>query len=218
MTRKFSGPHQGMPVLYGGATVERAKGAMIMLHGRGADARDMLALAEQIDAPQFLYAAPNARDNSWYPNSYIDPINDNEPDFSSALLVVDDMVKDLAAQALPPEQLILFGFSQGACLVLEYAARNPRRYGAIVALGGCLFGAPGEEREFEGSLQGTPLLLACGEQDEHFPADGVTATAEAMGGIGAEVTTRIYPDLGHGVNDDEIRSIRRLIEAIESSA
>jgi phospholipase/carboxylesterase len=206
-----------MPVLYGGAPVERAKGAMIMLHGRGADARDMLLLAEQIDEPQFMYAAPNARDNSWYPNSYVDSIKDNEPDFTSALRVIDDMVKDLAAKALPPEQLILFGFSQGACLVLEYAVRNPRRYGAIVALSGCLFGATGEEREFEGSLEGTPLLLGCGENDEHFPVDRVTAAAEALGSLGAEVTARIYPDLGHGVNDDEIRSVRRLIEMIESS-
>jgi predicted esterase len=175
-------------------------------------------LATELDKPQLLYAAPEARGHNWYPHSYADPISDNEPEFSSALKVIDDLVKDLAAQALPPEQLILLGFSQGACLVLEYATRNPRRYGGVVALAGCLFGPLDLERELEGSLQGTPTFLGCGASDPHFPVDRVEAAAEVLGSLGAEVTTRIYPDLGHEVNEDEISAIKRIIEMIESSS
>jgi glyoxalase family protein len=216
-SNQFRGPHQGLPVLFSGAPVERAKGGMILMHGRGADAHDILSLAAELDEPQFFYAAPEARDHNWYPHSFVDPISDNEPEFTSALKVIDDLVKDLAAQALPPEQLILLGFSQGACLVLEYATRNPRRYGGIVALAGCLFGPPDMERELEGSLQGTPALLGCGDSDPHFPAGRVEGTAEVLGSLGAEVTTRIYPGLGHEVNEDEIKAIKHIVELVEAS-
>jgi predicted esterase len=213
--REFSGPHQGMPIRFGGAPVERARGGMIMLHGRGADAHDMISLAASIDEPQFLYAAPEARGQSWYPHEFSDPVSDNEPDLTSGLLVIDDILKDLSAGALPPEQIILLGFSQGACLVLEYASRNPRRYGGIVALSGCLFGPADRAVDYEGSLEGTPVFLGCSEGDPHFPAGRVTAAAEVLGGMQAEVTTRLYPEPGHGVNEDEIRHIRRLISAIQ---
>jgi predicted esterase len=220
MTKKkeFSGPHQGMPVRYGGATVERAKGGVIMLHGRGAGPHDMLKLAESIDEPQFFYAAPAARENSWYPHNFSDPLSDNEPSLTSALKVVDDMLKGLAALALPPEQIILLGFSQGACVVLEYAARNPRRYGGVVALTGCLFGPPDTPREAEGSLAGTPVFLGCGDDDPHFPVDCIKDAADVLGGLGAEVTTRVYPGLGHAVNDDEIQAIKRMTEMVEGEA
>jgi predicted esterase len=214
---EFTGPHQGMPIFYGGSPIERARGGMILLHGRGAGAHDILSLAEDFDEPQFLYAAPDAREQSWYPHSFTDPVTDNEPEFSSGLAVIDDLVKSLSAQALPPEQLILLGFSQGACLVLEYAVRNPRRYGGIVALSGCLFGPPDEPREFAGSLKGTPAFIGCGEGDEIFTPDCVTRAAEALGGLGAEVATRLYPDLGHSVNEDEIRAVKRLVEMVEAA-
>jgi predicted esterase len=213
--REFSGPHQGMPVRYTGSPVERARGAMIMLHGRGAEAHDMIELATTIDEPKFLYAVPQARGQSWYPHSFIDPVSDNEPDLTSALLVIDDVLKNLSAGALPPEQVILLGFSQGACLVLEYAARNPRRYGGVIALSGCLFGPPDAPQEYEGSLKGTPVFLGCSEGDPQFPVERVTAAAEVMGGLDAEVTTRLYPEPGHGVNEDEIRHIRRLVELVQ---
>lgn len=214
--KEFSGPHQGMPVRYAGSPVERARGAMIMMHGRGAGAHDMIALATRIDEPQFLYAAPEARGQSWYPHTFSDPPADNEPDLTSALLVIDDLIKDLSADALPPEQVVLLGFSQGACLVLEYAARNPRRYGGVVALSGCLFGPADTPREFEGTLRGTPVFLGCNEGDPHFPAERVTAAAEAFGNLQAEVTTRLYPEPGHSVNEDELRHIRWIVEAAQT--
>jgi predicted esterase len=216
--REFSGPHQGMPVRYGGSPVERAKGGMIMMHGRGAGAHDMLKLAEAFDEPQFFYAAPEAREQSWYPYHFADPVSDNEPGFSSGLVVIDDMLKGLSALALPPEQIILFGFSQGACLVLEYAARNPRRYGGLVGLSGCLFGPDANPYPYEGSLEGTPVILGCSEGDPHFPAPRVTAAAETLKSLGAEVTTRLYPEPGHGVNEDEIRRVKEMIQAIEGKA
>jgi phospholipase/carboxylesterase len=204
-----------MPVRYGGAPVERAKGGMIMLHGRGADAHDMLKLAEAFDEPQFFYAAPEAREQSWYPHAFSDPVSDNEPAFTSALTVIDDMLKGLSALALPPEQIILLGFSQGACMVLEYAARNPRRYGGLAGLSGCLFGPDDEPTTYEGSLQGTPVFLGCSEGDPVFPAQRVGAAAEALTALGGEVTTRLYPEPGHSVNDDEISRIKVMIETIE---
>lgn len=214
--KEFSGPHQGMPVRYGGAPVERAKGGMIMLHGRGGSAHELLKLAETFDEPQFFYAVPEARDQSWYPHDFVSPTSDNEPNLTSALLVLDDMLKGLAALALPPEQIILFGFSQGACLVLEYAARNPRRYGGVVGLSGGLFGPDDTERTYGGTLEGTPVFLGCGADDPHCPTVRVTATAEALGSLGGEVTTRIYPDLGHGIDDDELRAVKRMIEMVET--
>jgi predicted esterase len=214
--REFTGPHQGMPVRYGGSPVERAKGGMIMLHGRGAGAHDMLKLAEAFDEPQFFYAAPEAREQSWYPYDFADPVSDNEPGITSGLVVIDDMLKGLSALALPPEQIILFGFSQGACLVLEYAARNPRRYGGVVALSGCLLGPGDEPHDFEGSLEDTPVFLGSGEGDPHFPAQRVTAAADALTSLGAEMTMRLYPEPGHAVNDDEIRRIKGMIQAVEA--
>jgi len=214
---EFKGPHQNQPVLYGGSPVERAKGAMIMLHGRGAGAHEILSLAEQIGEPQFLYAAPQARESEWYPGGMLDPVSDNEPGLTSALVVIDDLLKGLAALAMPPEQVILFGFSQGACMVLEYAVRNPRRYGAVVGLSGGLIGPPGTPRDYEGSLRGTPVFLGCGEDDRDVPVDRVRETAEALGSLSAEVTTRLYPGLGHAVGDDEIRVVQRLVAAVGES-
>jgi predicted esterase len=126
------------------------------------------------------------------------------------------MLKGLAALAMPPEQVILLGFSQGASLVLEYAARNPRRYGAVVGLSGGLVGPEDVPRDYDGSLRGTPVFIACGEDDPHLPHRRVEETAEALGSLGAEVTTRVYPDLGHAINDDEIRAVKKLIERIET--
>jgi len=215
--QEFKGPHQNQPVLYGGSPVERAKGAMIMLHGRGEEAREILSLAEQIGEPQFLYAAPQARDSEWYPGGMLDPISGNEPGLTSGLTMIDDLLKGLAALAMPPEQVILFGFSQGACLALEYAVRNPRRYGAVVGLSGGLIGPPDTPRDYEGSLLGTPVFLGCAEDDADIPVERVRETAEALGSLRAEVTTRLYPGLGHAVGDDEIRVVQRLVAAVGDS-
>lgn len=214
--KPFKGPHQGRPVLYGGADMARARGAMILLHGRGAGAQDVLALAQAFDEPQFLYAAPEAADGTWYPHDFTAPVKDNEPGLSSALHVIDDLFKRFTAEGMPPEKVVLLGFSQGGCLALEYAARNPRRYGGIAGFSGALIGPPEVARPSPGTLGGTPVFLGCSESDPHVPADHVRHAAEVLGGLGAEVTLRLYPNLGHEVNDDEIQAVQRMIEQIEA--
>lgn len=210
------GPHQGRPVRYGGADMARARGAMILLHGRGAGAQDVLTLAHAFDEPQFLYAAPEAADQSWYPHAFTVPVEENEPSLSSSLRVIDDLFKRFSAEAMPPEKVILLGFSQGACLALEYAVRNPRRYGGVVGLSGALIGSPDAARQYAGSLKGTPVFLGCSESDPHVPADRVRHAAEVLGGLGAEVALRLYPNLGHEINDDEMQAVQRMIERIEA--
>src|SRR6266567_8260390 len=125
-------PHQGQPVLTAGEPLERAKAAMIMLHGRGASAEDILELAAQVNQPGFSYLAPQAAGHSWYPNSFLAPIASNEPGLSSGLAVIAALLERLAGAGIPAERTMLLGFSQGACLTLEFAARNARRYGGVV--------------------------------------------------------------------------------------
>src|SRR5436190_15866305 len=196
--------HQGQPVLAAGEPLERAKAAMIMIHGRGASARDILSLSAELNQPGFAYLAPQAAGNTWYPYRFMEPIASNEPWLSSALAVIRSLLDTLTAANIPAEQTILLGFSQGACLTLEYAARNARRYGGLVGLSGGLIGPDGTPRDYPGSLAGTPVFLGCSDLDFHIPAQRVTHSAEILRRLGGDVTLRLYPNMGHTTNDDEI--------------
>lgn len=207
-------PHGGQPVGERGRPVAKADAAMILLHGRGATAEGMLTLADELGRPDFVYLAPQAAGRTWYPYRFLAPLEANEPGLSSGLATVDVLIRGLEAQGIPAHRIVLLGFSQGACLTLEYAARNPRRYGGVVALTGGLLGPPGGPLNHEGSLEGTPVFLGTGDPDPHVPVERVRESAEILEGMGARVELRVYPGLGHGVHQDEVIATRALMAEI----
>ena len=203
--------HQAEPVLSAGESLEKAKAAMVMAHGRGATARDILSLAAEFKQPGFAYLAPQAAGNSWWPRRFIDPIASNEPELASAMQVIGELLKRLADAGIPAERTMLLGFSQGACLVLEYAARNARRYGGIAGLSGGLVGPDGTPRDYAGSLDGTSVFLGCSDVDFHIPKARVLHTAEVLQKLGAQVTTRLYPNMEHTVSADEVEFVKEMM-------
>ena len=204
--------HQGQPVLHAGAAPENARGAMILIHGRGATAEDILTLASEFEQPDFTYLAPQAANYQWYPNRFIMPVATNEPYLSSALQVVGDLIANLEKQGIARQKIVLAGFSQGACLALEYAARNPRQYGGVIGFSGGLIGDV--LREYTGSLEGTPVFLGCSDVDFHIPKERVIESAAVLRTLGATVTERLYPNMGHTVNEDEINAAKRIMAAV----
>jgi len=211
-----AGPHQGQPLARAGRPVAEAAAAMVMVHGRGATAESILTLADEFGRDDdFAYVAPQAAGWSWYPYSFLAPLQQNEPGLSSGLARIGEVIAQLEAAGLPAERIVLLGFSQGACLSLEFAARNPRRYGAVIGLSGGLIGPPGtprdDPRDHPGSLAGTPVFLGCSDRDPHIPRERVDETAAVLEKLGAEVTERIYPNLGHTVNQDEVAFVRELL-------
>lgn len=210
-------PHRGQKVLRAGAELTAAKAAMIMIHGRGADAADILSLSELFAREGVVFLAPEAAGRTWYPNRFTVPREANEPYLSSALGVVALLLDRLGeAPAIPPERVVLLGFSQGACLSLEFAARRPRRYGGVVGLSGGLIGADVKPADYPGVLAGTPVFLGCSDVDPHIPLARVNATAEIFRGLGAAVEERIYPGLAHTINDDEVAAVGGILDRVLS--
>jgi predicted esterase len=207
----MSDPHAGGTVLQWGAPLSAATLAMIMLHGRGAAAEDMVGLAGELQADHVAYLAPQAADHTWYPYSFLAPIPQNEPFLTSALQAVSRLVAHLRNERLPARRIVLLGFSQGACLALEYAVRHPLRYGGVVGLSGGLIGPPGPPRDYAGSLDGTPVFLGCSDIDPHIPLERVHESADVFRRMGAAVDERIYPRMDHSVNADEIDAVRGLL-------
>ena len=204
-------PHQGQPVIATGAPLATARAAMVMIHGRGASAEDILALAAEFAAPDVAFLAPQAADGAWYPQRFIAPLAANEPFLSSALATVGRLVEHITSTGIPQERVFLLGFSQGACLALEYAARNPQRYGGVIALSGGLIGPLGTAFDYAGSLAGTSVFLGCSDVDFHIPLERVHESTAAMRALGGDVTERIYPGMGHTVNADETAFVRELL-------
>jgi predicted esterase len=187
---------------------------MIMVHGRGASAEDILGLAPELQAPSMAYLAPQAAGHTWYPNRFLAPIESNEPWLSSALAVLSGIEAGIVAAGIPRESLFLLGFSQGACLALEYAARNAGRYGGIIGLSGGIIGPDGTPRDYAGSLQGTPVFMGCSDVDQHIPRARVLLSEEVLTRLGATVTARIYPNMGHTINEDEIEAVRAMVRTV----
>ena len=209
-------PHLGQPLVLAGEPPGSARAAMIMLHGRGATAQDILTLTADLHCPGFIYLAPHAAGNAWYPNSFLAPIASNEPDLSSWLAVITSLLDQLAQVGIPAERTILLGFSQGACLLLEYTARNARRYGGVVGLSGGLIGPDGTPRDYPGSLAGTPVFLGCSDMDPYIPKERVEQAAEALRLLGGNVTLRLYPHMDHTVNQDELHFVQGMMASVLS--
>ncbi len=207
-------PHRDQPILLGGAPLAEAAAAMILLHGRNGSAQDMLALGRDLDRPQFAWFVPEARDRQWYPFSLLEKVERNRPALNSALALVTRIMEKIAATRIAPARVVLLGFSQGASVALEFAARNPQRYGALIALSGALLGPEGTPRDYAGALDGTPLLLGSGDADAHLPKRRVDETAQVFERLGATVTRRVYPGLGHAIHPDEIVAARDMVDRV----
>src|SRR4051812_42153989 len=209
-------PHQGLRMARAGAPAHRARAAMILVHGRGASAESMLSLADVLAQPDFAYLAPQAARNTWYPHSFLAPLQDNEPFLSSALQTIADAVHALEQEGFAAERIAILGFSQGGCLALEYIARHAQRYGAVAGLSAGLIGPDGTARDYAGSLAGTPMFLGCSDVDSHIPLVRVRESSRVLGALGAEVRETIYPGMGHTINDDEIARVRGLMARLVS--
>ena len=215
--RPFDGPHQHSGNATSGVAPEKASAAMVLVHGRGASAESILTLAYEFDSGQMHYVAPQANQHTWYPNSFLAPAERNEPGLSSGLQAIFDIVTDLENKGVPKNKIIIAGFSQGACLASEFVARHPARYGGLIALSGGLIGDSVSADNYTGSLEGTPYFVGCSDIDPHIPVERVHESADILESLGADVTKKIYPGMGHTVNEDEIDHINKMIKKVLDS-
>ncbi len=204
-------PHGGGRVVTAGEPLDKATGAIIALHGRGAGAEDIIGLAQEVAPPGVAILAPQAAGNTWYPYRFLEPIERNEPYLSSALWRVAELIAEVQSRGVAAERIALLGFSQGACLALESAARNAQRYAGILAFSGGLIGPPGTAFDYDGSLDGTPVFIGSSDVDPHIPKERVEESAVAMNRLGAKVDARLYPGMGHTVNLDEVEAGREMM-------
>ncbi len=206
-----NGPHQNQPVVTGGLGIDNAKMAMILIHGRGASAESMLMFADEFEAGDIHYRAIQAKGHTWYPRSFMAPKEMNQPGIKSGLQAIYDQISELNEANIPAKKIILLGFSQGACLTTEFAARHPQQYAGIVGLSGGLIGDKIDPQNYKGSMEQTPVFLGCSDRDPHIPQERVDLTEEVLQKIGANVTKKIYVGMGHTVNRDEIQHIQNMI-------
>jgi phospholipase/carboxylesterase len=205
-------PHASGAVLQAGAALNAADLAMLLLHGRGGSAEDILELGSALHLPNVAYLAPQAAGHTWYPLSFLAPRSTNEPYLSSALAKVESVVRSLQEAGFDRERIVVGGFSQGACLATEFVASHPARYGGLVAFTGGLIGPPGSlQSSPSGELGGTPALLCSGDPDPHVPWTRVEESAAILRAMGATVATKRYPGRPHTVAGDELELARSLL-------
>jgi predicted esterase len=203
----------GQRVLQAGEQLATARAAMILLHGRGATAEDIMTLASEVERPGWAYLAPQAAGNAWYPNPFTAPLESNEPYLTAALDMVSKLFERVESQ-IAAHRVILLGFSQGACLTLEWSARNARRFGAVVGFSGGLIGPDDTPRDYPGRFDGTPVFLGCSDIDPHIPMRRVVEAGEVLKTTGADVTVRFYPGMAHTVSVEELAELGQLMDAI----
>jgi len=207
-------PHRNQSVLQRGAPLNAAKGAVVLLHGRGASADDILGLAQDFDLPELANLAPEAAEHTWYPYSFLSPVVQNQPWLDSALKLVGETIQRAINAGIERQNVAIVGFSQGACLATEFVARNAARYGGLVAFTGGLIGPPGAKFAYSGELSGTPCFLGAGDRDPHVPWKRVEESAAVLSDLGAAVTLRRYPGLPHTINQDEIDHAKIILRRI----
>ena len=207
-------PHGGQPVGTAGTPLDDAAAAVVLVHGRGATAESMLQMAGEFETDGVAYLAPQARGRTWYPHSFLEPVERNEPSLSSALELVGEVLARVGEAGVPFERTAVVGFSQGACLSSEYVARNVRRYGGLAALSGGLVGPDDASRDYDGDLDGTPVFLGCSDVDPHVPLERVHGSRDVFERLGGDVTERVYEEMAHTVNDDEIVFLRDLLQTL----
>ena len=207
-------PHAGQPVAEAGAPLGQGRAVVIMIHGRNAAPANILDLVPRLARPTLTYLAPAAGNRTWYPFSFMAEIEKNEPGLSSALRMLDALVGRVEAAGVARSRIVLLGFSQGACLASEFTVRHASRFGGLIAFTGGLIGPPGTTWNYPGAFDGMPIFLGSGDPDAHVPADRVSESAGVFSRMGATVTKRIYPGMGHLVNDDEIAMAQELIDGV----
>ena len=198
-------------IITAGTKIGEAKKVLIMLHGRGGSAQDILSLANHLEVNDFALIAPQATNNTWYPYSFLAPPQQNEPWLSSALSLLTDITGDITDQGISNENIFFCGFSQGACLTLEFTARHAKKYGGIVAFTGGLIGDKIERENYKGNFQNTGVFIGTSDPDVHVPVERVYATSNIFREMGANVREKIYPDMGHTITEDEIREANRIL-------
>jgi phospholipase/carboxylesterase len=211
--KNTTSPHKGQSIVYAGSDIEKSESAMILLHGRGATAESMVDLVSDIYVENMLYVIPQANDYAWYPFRFIERRELNEPGISSGLALINAIIDSLTDKYILREKIFLLGFSQGACLATEFVARYPEHYGGLFALSGGLIGDVINEGDYQGNLHRTPVFFGCSDHDFHIPELRIDESAEVFEGLNADVTKKIYRNLGHTINTDEIRIINDGIQS-----
>ncbi|MFU8812154.1 MAG: alpha/beta hydrolase [Balneolaceae bacterium] len=213
----FNGPHQQSHRATGGTPLDDAHAGAILIHGRGATAENILMLGHELKADGVHFIAPQAHQFQWYPYSFLAPTERNEPGLSSALQAVWDAIQTLEEGGISPERILLIGFSQGACLASEFAARHPRRYGGLIAFSGGLIGDRVQAADYSGSLEGTPVFMGCSDRDPHIPAERVHESAAILKELGARVSVEIYPGMPHTIIADELQHAQKIVDEVIAS-
>ncbi len=208
------GPHNGAALLVAGTPIATARGALVLVHGRGAEAGEMIGLAAELGADGFAWVAPQANGHTWYPYSFLSPLDRNQPDLDSALAVLSAITAGVADEGIAHERQLLLGFSQGACLVLEFAARSGCRWGGVAGLSGGVIGPPGTTWDRPAGLAGTPVFLGCSDVDPHIPVERVHESRDLLTRLGAVVDERIYPGMPHTINGEELDAVRALLAGV----
>jgi phospholipase/carboxylesterase len=198
-------------IIAAGKELNEKNKVLILLHGRGGSAEDILSFSSYLDVKDFTLLAPQATNNTWYPYSFLAPPAQNEPWLSSALNLLKDLVNEIESKRIPVENIYFAGFSQGACLTLEFVTRNANKYGGVVAFTGGLIGAKIQEQNYGGDFKGTPVFVGTSDPDPHVPVERVNATAEFLKKMNASLTLKIYPNMGHTISQDEIENANRLV-------
>jgi len=210
-------PHAGQTVMTMGAPLGEGRVVVIAVHGRGATPANILDLAPAIGNEHVTFLAPAALGGTWYPKGFMAPIGDNEPGITSAISVVHSLIEEAVTHGVPTERIVLMGFSQGACLASTAAQRRPARYGGVLVYSGGLIGPPGTVWSARGDFGGTPIFFGCSDVDGHIPAERVKESAEHFEQMGAAVTLRLYPGMGHTIEDDEVAFGRGLLAGLAAS-
>jgi phospholipase/carboxylesterase len=205
-------PHLGDKILYPGLSLENAEFAMLLIHGRGATAESMLPLIDALEADKISFVIPQADQLTWYPYRFIEERQANEPGITSGLTLIHTIIQSLEDKGFPKHKIYLLGFSQGACLAADYVARFPAQFAGVFILSGGLIGKSLKANDYAGHLENTPVFLGCSTEDFHIPENRVYESARVFESLKAKVTKKIYENLGHTINQDEIDEINHIVK------